>query len=84
MTDKILVEIYIPASGERFDVWIPLASKMSEVRRMVCIALNDLCKGQFVANADSVLCNEETGLIYDINMEVAELDIQNGTRLMLI
>jgi len=43
-----------------------------------------LSKGKFKANDEAVLCDAETGIVFDINTEIAELDIHNGSRLMLI
>lgn len=84
MNNKALVEISVPAAGQRFDVYIPLESKMSEVVKMVAMALSDLSEGKFKATNDSILCDADTGIIYNINMEVAELGIKTGARLMLI
>lgn len=84
MNHKVLVEIYVPASGDSFDVWIPLESRMSEVVQLTAAAVSDLLKGQFRADSSTVLCDRETGMIYNVNMAVAELGIQNGSRLMLI
>ena len=82
--NKVLVEISVPAAGEKYDVFIPLESKMSEVLKMVSSALCDLSKGRYAASEETVICNADTGIIYNINVEVAELGIENGSRLMLI
>lgn len=82
--NKVLVEINVPASGENYDVLIPLESKMSEVLRLVSSALGELSGGKWRASGDAVLCDAATGVIYNVNMEVAELGIRNGSRLMLI
>ena len=84
MNDKALVEISVPASGEKFDVYIPLASKISDVLALVASALSELSDGKYKATSDAVLCNADSGIIYNVNMEVAEVGIINGTRLMLI
>lgn len=84
MNNKALVEIFVPAAGEKFDVYIPLDIKMYEVVQMVSKALADLAHGKYKATKDSVLCDADTGMIFNINMEVAELNIRNGSRLMLI
>lgn len=84
MNHKALVEISVPASGEKYDVWIPLGSRMSDVLKLVSAALSDLSNGKYCAAEDAVLCDAETGIIYNVNMEVAELGIKNGSRLMLI
>lgn len=84
MHEKVLVEITVPAAGEKFDVFIPQDSQMSEVLSLVAAALSDLSGGRYTAATDAVLCDMETGIIYNVNMAVAELGIQNGSRLMLI
>lgn len=84
MNDKVLVEIAVPASGEKFDVYIPLQSKMNEVLRLVSAALTDLSEGKYIAGDDAVLCDADSGIIYNVNIEIAELGIRTGSRLMLI
>lgn len=84
MNNKALVEISVPAAGEKFDVFIPLESKMSEVLKLVSTALSDLSGGRYKASNEAVLCDAKTGIIFNINMEVAELGIRNGSQLMLI
>ena len=84
MNKKALVEISVPAAGQRFEVYIPLESRMSEVVAMVAGALSDLSGGSYKATESAVLCDAQTGAIFNVNMEVAELGIKNGSRLMLI
>ena len=84
MNNKALVEVSVPAAGKKFDVYIPLESKMSEVIRMVAGALSDLTGGKYKATEDSILFDADTGIIFNVNMEVAELGIKTGSRLMLI
>ena len=82
--NKVLVEIFVPASGKKFDVFIPLESKMSDVLKLVSSALSDLSDGKYIATNEAVLCDSKTGIIFNVNMEVAELGIKNGSQLMLI
>lgn len=82
--NKVLVEIFLPAAAESYDVYIPLDSQMSEVLTLVSSLLSDLSGGKYKATPDAVLCDAESGIIFNINMAVAELGIQNGSKLMLI
>ena len=84
LSNKALVEVSVPASGEKFDVFIPLESRMSEVLPLVSSALSDLTGVKYKATRDAVLCDADTGIIFNINMKVVELGIKNGSRLMLI
>ena len=81
---KALVEIIVPAADVKFDVYIPLESRMEEVLRLVSAALSDLTNGKYKATDDTVLCDAESGIIFNVNMAVAELGIRNGSRMMLI
>ncbi|WP_068673720.1 EsaB/YukD family protein [Oceanobacillus sp. Castelsardo] len=82
--NKVLVEIFLPAANESFDVYIPVESRLSEVLQLVSSLLSDLSAGKYKATQDAVLCDAKTGMIFNINMAVSELGIQNGSRLMLI
>lgn len=84
MNNKALVEIFVPAAGQKYDVYIPLESKMSDVVKMVAAALSELSGGKYQATDEAILCDAETGAVFDVNIEVAELGIQNGSHLMLI
>ena len=84
MNHKALVEIFVPAAGQTYDVYLPLESKMSEVIPLVAAALSDLSGGKFEAGGDAILCNAQTGAVYDVNNELAVLGIHNGSRLMLL
>ena len=84
MHSKVLVEVLVPASGEKYDMFIPLTIRMGEVVQLVASVVNDLSAGKFKASEDAVLFNADSGIPYDVNTVVAELQIQNGTRLMLI
>lgn len=82
--NKILTEILLPASGEVYDVRIPSDSRVAEVTVLIAKQLERLSNGLFVANSTTVLCDRESGQILDINKFVAELGIENGSKLMLI
>ncbi len=84
ISEKALVEIIVPAAGEKYDVYIPLASRMSDVIKLVSQALSDLSNGKYKATDEAILCDADTGIIFNVNMEVVELGIKNGSRLMLI
>ena len=82
--NKILVEVYIPAENKTYDVYIPVKSKLHEVTTLLVSIFSELSKGYFSASENSVLCNRDTGTIFNINLSVEELGLINGTQLMLI
>ena len=82
--DKVLVEISVPVAGRSFDVFIPQTSKMSEVVMLVSKSLAELSAGKFKPDYSTILCDSESGKIFNINLSVYELEIKNGSKLMMI
>ncbi|ADU31800.1 hypothetical protein [Evansella cellulosilytica] len=82
--DKVLVEVYIPASNSTYDVFIPVKSKMHEVVHLLVNTISELTEGYFIASSDSPICDRKTGEILDINKTVEEIALINGSKLMLI
>ena len=81
---KIIVEIYVPALDETYDVFIPQTSPMSEILELLKKAVGDLSGGRFLATDETAVCYRENGAIINVNMSVYELGIHNGSKLMLI
>lgn len=82
--EKILVEVYVPSLMKSFDIFIPYVSQLGTVLELIKKAVNEITDGLFVPMDNTVICNFETGKILDINKSVSELEICNGSRLMLI
>lgn len=81
---KALVEIYAPTGEVTFDAFVPLEPPLYETLPLLAKAAQEMSHGRFVPTAETVLCHREDGSILNINMNLAAMDIQNGTRLMLI
>lgn len=82
--DKILVEVYLPAADCSYDVYIPIKSKIYEVTVLLANTLMELSQGYFQCTEDAVICDKDTGTIFNINLSVEELELHNGSKLMLI
>jgi len=82
--EKVLVEIFVPVLDRSFDVFIPLQSPMYEVLELIKKAISEMSDGRFIANQNTTICNREDGSILNINLSVYELEIRNGSKLMLI
>lgn len=82
--DKVLVEIFAPVVGESYDVFIPQTSKMSEIVLLVSKSISDLSGGKFKPSESTILCDADSGNIFNINLSVYELEIRNGSKLILI
>jgi len=81
---KILVEVYVPAAGQKHDFFLPCHLMLHEVLEMVSKAAAELSGGLFKSDADTVLCSRADGTVLNINSSVTELRLRNGSQLMLV
>ncbi|MBR0467079.1 MAG: methyltransferase [Clostridia bacterium] len=82
--NKILVEVYVPALLKSFEMYIPLKSKMYVVIKLIEAAIVELSNGSYVNNPKVMICEKNTGTIYNINLTVEQLGLKNGSQLMLV
>lgn len=82
--DKYLIELFVPAANKTYDVFIPKNIQIFEIITLIAYQVENLSEGQFKKSPDTILCFRDTGSIIDMNRLVSELNIKNGTRLLLI
>lgn len=81
--NRILVEVYLPVALKSFDIWIPTAMRFSQATELVARALARISNGLYQAN-QAVLCDFESGEMMNVNLTVAELGLQTGSKLLLM
>lgn len=81
---KLLIEIFVPASNQTFDVWIPEKSKLHEVTFLLASTMSELSHGSFLATDKAVLCERNSGEVLNINLSMEELGMIHGSKLMLL
>lgn len=84
MTNKILVEVYIPTIEEKYDVFIPINKTIEVILLLLNKGINEITNGEYTLKKSSMLCNRENGTIYDLNKLIKETDLKNGSKLLLI
>lgn len=82
--NKVLVEVYVPAINCSYDVYIPLESKIEEVKILIASAISDLTDCKYKQGREIILCDFATGKEYEGNARGFEKDIDNGTKIMII
>ncbi len=80
---KILVELYVPIIESKYELFIPVNKKISNVIYLLVQAINELSDENFPISNKYLLYNKETGLPYDLNQNVKDANITNGTKLIL-
>lgn len=84
LSNKVLVEIFVPAIGKTFDAYLPLDCKAGVATQLAAASLSSLSNETFIASSDSILCDAASGVIYNANKKIKELEIKNGGKLLLI
>lgn len=82
--DKILVEVFVPVIELSFDAFIPSQSPMYEVLELLKKAATEMSDGRFVPDKKVAICHRDNGRIININLSANELEVRNGSKLMLI
>lgn len=83
MENQILVECFVPSVNQNYDIRIPIEKTIHEVIELLSKSISELSGGLFIAE-ESLLCDRNSGRVYDINLSVKEQGLVNGSKLMLI
>lgn len=84
MNNKILVQLIVPLLQQKYEVYIPINKRISTIISLLQKALNETTNGYYPIKNDSVIIDEETGNVYDINITVKESKMLNGSKIILI
>lgn len=82
--NKILIKVYVPEIEEIYDIWVPLNRKIYTVIKLLIKAIYDLSGGYYKPREIPNLYNKITARAYEMNKNVKESDIKNGTEVILL
>lgn len=82
--NKVLITVNVPSLEKKYDVYVPVNRKVYSVINMLKNSLFELSLGSFNVSKNYVLYNEESGIIYDMNLLVRDTDIRNGSTVILL
>ena len=82
--NKILIKLEIPIIEKKYDIFIPINKKIGTIKQLMEEALVELTDNAYSPKEDSNFYSKETGIIYDVNQNVRDTDLKNGSRIILI
>lgn len=82
--NKVLVEVYVPALNQSYDVFLQRESRLYEVVELLNQTIKDVSKGHFIPNEATALYERDSGKPLDMNQTVEMLKINNSSQLLLI
>ncbi len=84
MDNKVLVSLFVPEISTTYDVYLPVNKKIGNIIILLNKAINEMSNGSYRLDSNNLLYNIETKKIYEADVLLANTDIRNGTKLLLI
>lgn len=81
---KYLVDVYLPASGKHYDVYLPTGKLIGEATQLLVNIAESLSGGSYKGTEDSVLLDATSGEPLNRNVTVYDAGIRNSSKLILI
>lgn len=81
---KYLVDVFLPATGQHYNVLLPAGKRMGEATRLLVSVTESLSNGDYRGTPDAMLLRAENGAGFDPERTVHDSGIRNASRLILI
>ena len=81
---KILVNVYVPAIGEKYDVLVPNSLRVRNITHLIADTVEDLSDHLYVASGEECLCSMDKNILLRHNATLEKYGIQNGDHLILM
>lgn len=82
MKNKVLIDVYVAALDEHYNIYVPVGSKVGQIVNLIIKAINDLSDYDCFADGYCIM-DVNTGKFYDLNKTIKETDIRNDKRLII-
>ena len=82
--EHIIIQLYVPAIGENFDLKIPLSMMILELVKLLGQAVETLSNGRYCASGTEILCLKNKEQILDYDQTPQDYGMQNGDLLMMM
>lgn len=84
MNNKLLVTVIVPLLEEKYEVFIPIGKRVSDIIKLLEKALKEMTNGYYPNKEDSVIIDAESGNVFDVNITVKETKMINGSKIILL
>lgn len=81
---KLLVNVFVPAIGEKYDILIPDTLRIKMVTTLIAGTIEDLSNYRYVSSGEECLCSAEKKILLRHNATLQKYGIKNGDHLILI
>lgn len=81
---KILVNVFVPAIGEKYDVMVPVFLRIKIVTALIASAVENLSNHLYVSSGEECLCSIEQGIRLRQDVTLEKYSIGNGDHLIIM
>ena len=82
--NKVLFDVFLPATGKHYDFWVPANARMQVVTELIAQAMQVAESDYYCASRMSALMYTPTGQIQEPSATVAEIGFTNGDSFVLV
>lgn len=84
MHNKILIVLEVPSIERKYNVFLPINKKISNIIVLLTTAISELTSGGYVVRGNENLYNKMNGVKYDSSVYLKDSDLSNGSIVILI
>ena len=81
---KLLVNLYVPAIGIRYDVRVPSSLRIRALTSLAANTIEELSNHLYSASGEKCLCSVEKNILLRSNLTLEQYGIKNGDHLVLL
>ncbi|MDO5559701.1 MAG: hypothetical protein Q4F95_08900 [Oscillospiraceae bacterium] len=82
--NKILTEIYLPANGKSYEVYLPENMYAGDAAQLLADLFTEAAGGFYCRDDVNILCDRFEGRAFDSDKTLKELNVKNHSMLMLV
>lgn len=84
MKNKILIEVEVPMVEKTYDLYIPVNKRVGTIKKLMEEGISEITDKAYKPSETTNFFSKENGMIYDVNQNVRDTDLKNGSRIILI
>lgn len=81
---KLLLNVFIPAIDENYDMFIPDNLTIGEIVPLVSDIVNELSNGRFSLTGEEIFCYAEKSIPLNDSITPKDINMKHGDHLILI
>ena len=81
--EKVLINLFVPSVGEKYDVYIPVFLTVAEISNLLAQMLGEIQNQRYVSSGREVLCSLDQKVILEREKTLRDYHVQNGEHLLI-